>query len=594
MFVRVKNTPNSPRKSIQIVENARVAGKIKQKIVRYVGIAMDDREEEKLKTLALEIIAKLKLEEEKNSPQLSLLNPLSEQEIIDHHIKRKLGRKPRKNIADIIPVDQVTLDLILEEKRIIEGVHEVAGKVFNDLGFNNILGNNKSNSLLKDLVLTRISDPCSKHKTCEILAKNYDKTHELDSIYRLLDTVFDKIDAIKLNVFNNTKSLMPEGVNIVLFDVTTLHFESVEIDDLRKFGYSKNFRFNTTQVVLALATNIDGLPIGYELFEGNKAEVKTLVLSIEEWKTKFAIGEVTFIGDRAMFCEENLKLLEEKQYNYVIAAKLKGLNELMQEKILNEDNYKITTFEDNVAWVGEFKYLPEDLKLASTRGYSNQKLRKLSELIEANKERRFIVSYTSKRASKDARDRQRQLAKIDKQLNHSNQTSKLITNNAIKKYTSIIKDSTSRIDEQKIAKDAMWDGMHGIITNIKATNDGDLLTLIKKYRSLVKIEDCFRVNKTDLKMRPIYHYKPERIKAHIAICYMAFALIRQIEYRVKLTKKLSPARIIEELNGVQASIYVHKQTKDRYRVPGVFRSDARKIYQAVGLDRKLDAHIYQP
>jgi transposase len=347
-------------------------------------------------------------------------------------------------------------------------------------------------------------------------------------------------------------------------------------------------------VVLALATNIDGLPIGYELFEGNKAEVKTLVLSIEEWKTKFAIGEVTFIGDRAMFCEENLKLLEEKQYNYVIAAKLKGLNELMQEKILNEDNYKITTFEDNVAWVGEFKYLPEDLKLASTRGYSNQKLRKLSELIEANKERRFIVSYTSKRASKDARDRQRQLAKIDKQLNHSNQTSKLITNNAIKKYTSIIKDSTSRIDEQKIAKDAMWDGMHGIITNIKATNDGDLLTLIKKYRSLVKIEDCFRVNKTDLKMRPIYHYKPERIKAHIAICYMAFALIRQIEYRVKLTKKLSPARIIEELNGVQASIYVHKQTKDRYRVPGVFRSDARKIYQAVGLDRKLDAHIYQP
>ena len=594
MFVRVKTTPNSPRKSIQIVENARVLGKIKQKIIRYVGIAMDDREEEKLKTLALEIIAKLKLEEEKNSPQLSLLHPLSEQEIIDSYIKRKAGRKPRKNIEDIIPPSQVTLDLISEEKRIIEGVHEVAGKVFDDLGFNKILDNKKSIQLLKDLVLTRISDPCSKHKTKEILAQNYDKTIQLDSIYRLLDIVFEKIDTIKLNIFNNTKSLMPEGVNIVLFDVTTLHFESVEIDDLRKFGYSKNFRFNTTQVVLALATNIDGLPIGYELFEGNKAEVKTLVSSIEEWKTKFAIEEVTFIGDRAMFCEENLKLLEEKQYNYIIAAKLKGLNELMQEKILNQDNYKVTIFEDNLAWIGEFKYLPEDLKLASKKGYSKKKLNKFIELIEINKERRFIVSYSSKRASKDARDRQRQLAKISKQLGESSSTSKLVTNNAMKKYTSVIKDSIAHIDEQKVDKDAMWDGMHGIITNIKSTKEEDLLTLIARYRNLVKIEDCFRVNKSDLKMRPIYHYKPQRIKAHIAICYMSFSLIRQIEYRVKLTKKLSPAKIIEELNRVQASIYVHKHTKDRYRVPGVFSSDARKIYQAVGLSRKLDAHIYQP
>ena len=90
-------------------------------------------------------------------------------------------------------------------------------------------------------------------------------------------------------------------------------------------------------------------------------------------------------------------------------------------------------------------------------------------------------------------------------------------------------------------------------------------------------------------MRPVYHFKPERIRAHIAICYMAFSVIRQLEYRVKLTKKLSLPSIIEELNSVQSSIYIHKITKDRYRVPGNFSNEARKIYQAVNLKRDLDA-----
>jgi len=85
-----------------------------------------------------------------------------------------------------------------------------------------------------------------------------------------------------------------------LFDVTTLYLETTDTDELRQFGYSKDCRFNTTQVVLALATNEDGLPIGYELFEGNKAEVKTLITAIEHWKTLFNVGNVCFIGDRAM------------------------------------------------------------------------------------------------------------------------------------------------------------------------------------------------------------------------------------------------------------------------------------------------------
>lgn len=605
MFVRVKTTPNSPRKSVQIVENNRLPdGKIKQKIVRYVGIAMDDSEEEKLKSLALEIIAKLKAEQEEANPQLSLFETPSEEEMLEeikHKNNKKLGRKPKKRIEDILPVDQVTLDQITEEKRIIEGINEVAGKVYDDLGYNKVLQskhskNAKYSQILKDLVLARISDPASKHKTQEILLTKQDKDYDLDTIYRVLDEVHHKIEDIKVRTFNNTVSLLKQELDIVLFDVTTLHFESVEVDELRNFGYSKNCKFNNTQVVLALATNLDGLPIGYELFEGNKAEVKTLLESINKWHQLFDIKGVTFVGDRAMFSEDNMKLLEEKGYEYVIAAKIKGTNEIMQAKILAEKNYLIHKIDEDIGWVGEFKYDDEDLVKGQELGYSSSRMNSLKETIVRNNDRRIIVSYTSKRARKDLRDRSRQLEKIEKIIGKEEKTAttKLVTNSAIKKYTTNKGKGESELNKEKIAEESKWDGLHGVITNISKEKEGNIVNILKKYRNLTKIEDCFRVNKTDLKMRPIFHHKSERIQAHVAICYIAFALIRQIEYRVMLTKKISPARIIDALNSVQSSIYEHKITKDRYRVPGAFSNEARKIYQALGIDRGAEAHIYNP
>src|SRR5581483_6318457 len=117
---------------------------------------------------------------------------------------------------------------------------------------------------------------------------------------------------------------------------TTLYFESTDTDELRNFGYSKDHRSNTTQVVLALATNSQGLPIGYELFEGNKAEVSTLVAAIESWKKIFNINKVCFVGDRAMFSQKNLQLLDQINYSYIVAAKLKTLPQDFIDKVFEE------------------------------------------------------------------------------------------------------------------------------------------------------------------------------------------------------------------------------------------------------------------
>lgn len=325
---RVKTTPNSPRKSVQVVESYRSGDKIKQKIIRYIGIAIDDAEEQKLRAMAEDYIIKITTQAAQNNPQMDLFGVTEEQ--IAYSIRNKAGRPVRKKLEDVLPPNQVTLDDIIEQHRIIEGIHEVGSHVYSEIGYNKLLKSKKDNDMLMDLVLARLSEPASKHKTQRLLANKFGKSYDLNAIYRLMDKIFPQIDKIKQITFDRVKSLFPEQIDLLLFDVTTLYFESTEVDEVRAFGYSKDHRFNTTQVVLALATNADGLPIGYELFEGNKAEVGTLCAAVDNWEKIFKINSVCFVGDRAMFSAKNIALLEERGHKYIIAAKLRSLSEKMQ------------------------------------------------------------------------------------------------------------------------------------------------------------------------------------------------------------------------------------------------------------------------
>jgi transposase len=289
-----------------------------------------------------------------------------------------------------------------------------------------------------------------------------------------------------------------------------------------------------------------------------------------------------------MFSEANLAAMQEKNYKYIVAAKLRSLPEVMQEKFMKEDNYVKATVGKDLSWVGEFHYDENDLALLEAKEATPSSIATYRKHIKNNEKRRFVVSYNTKRARHDYKKRASLLEKVGKQLDQTDNTAKLVSSATLKKYTSSKGKSQTSLDAAKVEEDAKWDGFHGVITNIEK-GSVDPGYILAQYRRLVKIEDCFRVSKTTLKMRPIYHFKPERIRAHVAICYMAFALVRQLEYKVKLLKKLSLTSIIEELNSVQSSIYIHKKTKDRYRMPGSFSNEARKIYTAMGVNRNLDA-----
>ncbi len=573
MFVRVKSSPNSPRRSVQVVESLRSGDKISQRIVRYIGIALDDAEELKMRTMAQEFIDRC------------ATDALNQDALFATDSVRRVGRPARQTLANVAAASDVRLADVAETSRRVEGPHEVLGHLYDYLRFDRVLsdkpGLGRGATMLRDLVIARAMVCGSKRECARVMELDYGKTYTTDSLYRLMDSVHERLDVLKRIVFEATASLTAGHVDMMLFDVTTLYFESVDVDELRAFGYSKDQKYHCTQVVLALATNSDGLPIGYELFAGNTAEVKTLIECMQSWQLNMKIDKVSFVADRALCSKANLGLLEQHGLSYVVAMPLRrSLKQAEQAQILQSQIATPQEVEGELLWVREFEW----------------------------QGRRLIVSYSSKRAHKDQADRQALIDKLKAKLGKakkeaiepetgeikaaktSGNAKKLITNSGYLKY--VEQTDTGGVfvlNEDRLQSDAAWDGLHAIVTSDRKSSATQLLA---RYRRLWVIEDSFRLIKHNLAIRPNYHFKPERIKAHIGICFLAFALIRHAQQRIKLAQKaMSTEAIRNALHSVQASVLEHKKTKAKYRLPSVFSQDASCIYKAFGLKRKLDADV---
>lgn len=566
MFVRVKTTPNSPRRSVQVVQSWRIGTTVKQKIVRYMGIALDEAEEAKLRQMAQEFI------------EHETLARLNGQSLFDvDTLPRRAGRPARQTLASVLSPDEVKLSEVQEVARRVEGPHEVLGHLYDYLGFDRVLGGaggTRGAALLRDLVIARVMAPDSKRGNARDLSLHYGREHSLDSLYRLMDRVHERLEVLKQVVLQSTARLSGAAVQMMLFDVTTLYFESVEPDELRAFGYSKDQKYHCTQVVLALATDEDGLPIGYELFAGNTAEVKTLLGCMQRWQQSLQIERVSFVADRALCSRANLATLEQSAWSYVVAMPLRrSLKAAQQAMVLGTALAAPIEVEGELVWMRQFDW----------------------------EGRRLIVTFSSRRAHKDRADRQALVQRLQAKLGKVNSrvdaatgeirppkanARKLITNSGYLRYIEQADEAgVFVLDEDKITSDAAWDGLHAIVTNDRHSSAADLLA---RYRRLWVIEESFRTIKHGLSVRPIYHFKPERIQAHIGICYLAFALTRHAQQRIKLAQQaMSVQRIRAALHGVQASILEHTRTHARYRMPSVFGHDAARIYKAFGLSRNL-------
>ena len=549
MFVRVKSTPNSPRQSVQIVQSVRVGDKVKQKIVRYVGIAMDDDELVRLKELAEVVKAKMEAQH-----QSSLFPP---ETVAKQMIEAKAAKVQASQAA--LNVDLMQM---VEEQRVVLGIHEVYGEVYRQLSFDTLLSQRRyraSHEALFHCVMARIANPKSKRGSVQHLEQDFGVSLSLEKVYRMMDQLDDNtISRLQTMTCEGTRSLLPGALDVLFFDCTTLYFESFKEDELKQNGYSKDCKFNQPQVLLALLVTREGLPVGYEVFPGATFEGHSLISVLQTMQARYDVRKMIFVADRGMLNEDNLHALDEADAYYIVGAKLKQLPSALQTKVLDKSAYQ-----------------------ALDKGASSA-----AEL--THKKRRLIVSHCPKRADKDQHDRQKAVDRLIKKIGKSQNPKDLLNNYGYKKFL-IIKGKTSlSINQDKIAAESRWDGLHGVITNLPDTPHQEVLS---HYRGLWQVEESFRITKHDLKVRPIYHWTPSRVRAHIAISFMAFACIRQLMYRIKLQHKaLSPEVIRNALIHVQHSVFKHKRTQKRYVMPAQINPEAKKIYAVMGLKATTAAY----
>jgi len=526
---------------VRIVENIRCGDQIKQKVLLTVGRA-SSRED----VIQLESEAKNKIVELYNERNPVL--PGFEHMIYGENLPEKHETSEAQELVDI--------KQIREEKRINTGIEDVFGSIYSQLDFEDLIkGTRKDeqwNDILKQVIFSRILQPSSKRKVSQRVAKDLNQEIQLEKIYRMMDRLVENEEAIKKRVFNSSMSLLNYEVDVLFFDVTTLYFESFDEDELRRFGFSKDCKFKETQVVLALVTNNRGVPLTYELFPGNQYEGHTLIEIIKKLKESYQVKNVVMVSDRAMFNEENLTFMEENGIRYVVAAKLKSMTKEIQEKFLDTHYCPLD------GWV-------KDLPIA---------------------ERRLIVSYSTLRAKKDYKQRMRLVERLMKKAKDGKINVKsLINNNGTKKYIQVTQGE-ARLNEEKIIQDSLWDGIHGVITNYKQ-DEQTAQDVLEKYKGLWKIEEVFRINKNDLQMRPIYHWRPDRIRAHILICFIAYTMVNFAGHTLEKQKlKISFDELKYQLSKREISIIRDRLTQRRYMIHSEFTDLQKQIYRSFMLPIK--------
>lgn len=491
MFVRKKKN-SSGSVSIQIIQ--KVNGK--SKLVETIGSSLDEEEIENFFELGKQRIKEL---------EPNLFDAVEKEEEKHQFISLRNDQ--------IVPIgDELFFGKIYDyicSKHLFDGIKGIRYK-------------DDKNFLFKSMVVSRLLYPGSKLYLIDYL--NYFKKKDIDieKIYRFLDTLYQ--DELKYRIEKSVfeYSLKKAGGDIVVsfYDVTTLHFESESEDDLRRIGFSKEGKLNRPQIQLGLFTTIEGYPLSFEVYDGKKFEGHTMVDVLIKFQKKFNIkNKPIVVADRGMLNDKNIAILENNGYKYILGAKIKMMPNTLKEQITN-----LTFIYDNVT---------HQIDIAKTIKYKDDEDKKQELPIK----QRVVLTYSNKRAKKDKYLRDKALQRLELKIAQSSNLKK--SDLKLSYYAKFLdlNDECSiqyKLNNNKIIEDEKLDGLKGYITNDTTLNHE---TIINHYQNLWHIEKAFRISKTDLKIRPIYHRLETRIKAHILISFVSYALYKEFEIKTHKIKK---------------------------------------------------------
>ena len=445
--------------------------------------------------------------------EITKLNYIGKQEI------ERLSKQPELFVwENDLQIEQVFSNLSNASIRIV-GPELIFGKLYDKIGFGSI-----HQELFRHLVIARIAYPLSKLKTVDYLYRYQGLTLDIDTVYRFLDKLNTELkEQVEQISYAHTLKVLEGKISVVFYDMTTLYFEAEDEDDLRKTGFSKDGKHSNPQIFIGLLVGTGGYAIGYDIYEGNIFEGHTLIPFLEKISAKFNLDKPIVVADAGLLSTENIKALEGKQYEYILGARIKNEPDKIKQQI--------------------FEY-----------EFSNGQ----TICINKSETTRLIVAFSNKRAAKDQHNRKRGLQRLEKQIRAGKLTKSNINNRGYNKYLKMEGEISIQIDYEKFNTDAKWDGLKGYVTNAKLTND----EVIENYKSLWNIERAFRMSKTDLRIRPIYHRLKSRIEAHICISFTAYCIYKELERLLKEAKSnLSVKRSVELTHNMYQITYMLPQSK---------------------------------
>ncbi len=376
------------------------------------------------------------------------------------------------------------------QKAYLQTAYDYLDSIYGSLGLKHL-----RSPVLKHFSMIRVLEPASKIKSIALLDKyfgiHYSKTTAFRELTKLVTL---KDDVLKAAIAYAQENLHFD-FSLVFYDVTTLYFEAHHEDGFRTNGFSKDNKLNQPQILIGLAVNRDGFPIYYDIFKGNTFEGKTIIPVILGIKEKYHIDKFTVIADAGMLSQENLAELNQLGIGFVVGSRTGQLT------------------------LRQVQYITEDLNRV------NHKIVRVGET---------LYEYSAKRAAKDKSDNDKQLQKALYLLSHPGKVFKrsaLLTGNGKK---------TFRLNETLAEKHRLLEGIKGYRTNITQIPDK---LLIDRYHDLWKVEQAFRITKSDLEARPIYHRKKESIEYHILIVFVALCMCKIIE----LTQGRTLQKVIDGL-----------------------------------------------
>lgn len=401
---------------------------------------------------------------------------------------------------------------------------------------------------------------------------------KLQHLYKALDILALNKENIEKKLFQQRTNLFNSKLDIVFYDVTTFYFESQKSDELKDFGFGKDGKINDVQVVMGLLIDKEGMPVAYDLYQGNTADVSTLKKMIESLKKRFEIDNVVIVADKGINSKSNMHYMTFNSLDYIVSSRIKSLPKKIQEEILDLKDYKDTKTTSDDGHILLYKEIPYTNVYIEVK--EDEKTGK-KEKIRHELHERIICTYSSKRASKDAHDRNRQIEKAEK-LIQSNSKSALETQKGYKRYIAKNHHGTEtkgydmELNTEKILDESKYDGFYAIQTSRK---DLTAQEVIKNYHMLYRIEDSFRVLKSTMKARPVYHWTEQRIKGHFMMCFIAFLLERELENKMQDDDmQASPERIKAALNSMQTSEIQIAQEQEKFYMKGKNDSLGSKIF----------------